>query len=59
VNKEMTVDRALARIMELHTVPPVDAVFRQEVRKILSDVRHAGYCQGSDDARYEGVQYEG
>jgi hypothetical protein len=49
----MTVDQALARIMELHRMPPPDAEMRQRVRQILDDVRSAGYREGGDNERYD------
>lgn len=50
----MTEDQALARIMELHKMPPDEKTMRAEVRMVLSAVRQAGYSEGSDDQRYGG-----
>jgi hypothetical protein len=47
----MTVDQALARIMELHRMPPTEAEMRQQLRRILNDVRSGGYREGGDDER--------
>jgi len=52
MDKIMTVDRALARIMELDGVP--EAERRVEIRRILSRLDSAGWSRGSDDSRDEG-----
>lgn len=49
----MTVDQALARIMELHKIGPGEDILRKELRKILNYVRAAGYREGTDDERHE------
>jgi hypothetical protein len=49
----VTVDQALARIMELVLVRPGDDILRRELRKILSEVRSAGYHQGHEDGIWE------
>lgn len=53
--KEMTTDRALARIIELarlygrHALTEDD--LRSEVRKVLNGHYSAGYREGADDER--------
>lgn len=49
VSGKMTVDRALARIMELHKASPGEDVLRPELRKILSDLRSTSWGKGYDD----------
>jgi len=47
----MTVDQALARIMELPPSMP-DQERRAEIRRILGKVRSLAYTDGGDDERY-------
>ena len=51
----MTVDRAVARVMELHKISPGEDVLRPELRKILSAVRSAGWSEGYSEGRADGV----
>jgi hypothetical protein len=46
----MTVDAALARIMELRTLP--DAEARTEIRKILSSVHYSSWSEGWNEGFY-------
>ena len=46
-----TPDRVLARLAELKKLNPGDDVWRQEVRKLLSDLDHAAWSRGYDEAR--------
>lgn len=50
----MTTDRALARIMELHKLPPADDALRLELIQILSRVYTRGHADGYAEGRAEG-----
>ena len=50
----LTVDEALARIMEVDRLLGDVAERRKEYRKILTDVRRLGYHDGGEDERCSG-----
>ena len=55
MSNTMTVDQALARIMELHKTSPGEDILRPELREVLSAVRSDGYSTGYEDGREDGV----
>lgn len=52
--KPMTVDRALARVMELHRMSPGEDALRPELRRILDRLRFAGWSEGYDEGLRDG-----
>lgn len=45
----MTVNRALARIMELHKLSPGDDMLRQQLRHILNQLDSTAWSRGYDE----------
>jgi hypothetical protein len=51
--ERMTVDRALARVMELHKLPPGEDVLRKELRLLLDRLRSTGWSDGYSEGLHD------